>query len=359
MLIGIVAASNIRYSPYIFYYTNILDSYGFEYELIYADQENVEDEFNRISFSYKWNNKVPRAIEYYFYSRKAISIIKKRKYDGLIMLTSITATYCSLFLKKYYKKGYIVDIRDFSHENIKPYYWLEKISILNSAMTIISSPKFKTFLPNFEYDVCHNINFEVNNNENKKWEKPNSDRIRIGYVGSVAYKKNCLKLINLVNNDTRFEFDIYGYEPDKSIVQDYIKLLHNDRIRYNGPYKPIEKESIINSVDILFNTYGNGCLLLDYALSNKLYDALYYKKLLLVSPNTAMEEIGGLIAYSFNYDNEKNLDNLYEWILKLKKDDVQIYQDLTFNRFLEENNKTQRKVIETIKSWVKYKEKNK
>lgn len=42
------------------------------------------------------------------------------------MLTAITATYCSSFLEKYYSSKYIVDIRDYSHENIWIYNHLEK-----------------------------------------------------------------------------------------------------------------------------------------------------------------------------------------------------------------------------------------
>lgn len=349
MIVGIVAASNIRYSPYIYYYTSILDELGINYELIYANQKNLEDEFNHNNYSIEWNAECPRALEYFNYSRKVISIIKKRQYDGLIMLTAITATYCSNFLKKYYSKKYIVDIRDYTHENIWLYNILEKKAIFNSSMTVISSPMFCKFLPEFNYKICHNINFEVDSQ--KTWRKPKKDRIIIGYVGSLAYKENCVSLIKLVNEDERFEFRIYGSEPGEHTVETLVKSLNNNRITYYGPYRPNEKEAIIESVDILFNTYGNGCPLLDTALSNKLYDALYYKKLLLTSPKTAMEEMGGEIAFSLNYNSVASLDDLYEWVIRKKNIEVQQYQDKMFIKFYEENEETKKCVSNEILRW--------
>lgn len=350
MLIGIVAASNIRHSPYIFYYSRILEENGIDYELIYPDQKHFEDKFEKTYYPIEWNSKNPRAIEFFLYSRKVIKIINQKKYDGLIMLTSITATYCSLFLGNKYKHRYIVDIRDYTHENIMPYYFLERNSILHSAVTVISSPEFHSFLPKAKYTLCHNINFVPDSRE-RTWVKPTARNIVIGYVGSLVYKENCLSLMKLVANDDRFELRVFGNEPGDSRVQDAIKKLNNERISYHGAYEPAEKEAILDSVDVLFNTYGNGCPLLDTALSNKLYDALYYKKLLLTSPNTAMETMGGLCAYSIDYASTDNLDGLYEWIMSLDEDTVREYQRCKFQEFLADNENTRKLIAKAIMNW--------
>lgn len=349
MVVGIVAANNIRYSPYIFYYTNILDELGIEYELIYANQNQLVEKFNKTSYPIEWDKNCLRSLEYYKFSRKVISIINRRRYDGLIMLTAITATYCSCFLKRNYTNRYIVDIRDYSHENIWLYNYLEKKAILSSSITVISSPMFKQFLPKFNYLICHNINFEVNSH--KIWRKPSKNKIVIGYVGSLTYKENCVALIKLIDDDDRFEFKIYGFEPGEHRVERLVKSLNNSRIIYYGPYTPDEKGKIIDSVDILFNTYGNGCDLLDTALSNKLYDAFYYKKLLLTSPDTAMAQIGGDIAYSIDYKFVNSLDDLYQWVIEKNVTDVQQFQDTMFMKFFNENMKTTKCVSDEILKW--------
>ena len=62
------------------------------------------------------------------------------------------------------------------------------MGILNSAITVISSPRFVNFLPKYDYIVCHNINFDVDK-KRRIWKKPDSDRIVIGYIGAVGYKQ--------------------------------------------------------------------------------------------------------------------------------------------------------------------------
>ena len=102
-IIGIIAANNIRYSPYIFFYTNILDECGVSYELIYPDRNGIEEEWVGIVHKVQWNNKRHRLFEYEIYAKKVKRIIKKRKYTKLIVLTSVIATYMGNWLSKHYK----------------------------------------------------------------------------------------------------------------------------------------------------------------------------------------------------------------------------------------------------------------
>lgn len=349
MEIGIIAAHNIRYSPYIFYYTNILDNLKIKYELIYPDKSKLNEEFPQTKNPVEWNNRLPSILNYYFYSSKVKKIIKEKRYDGLIVLTTINVAYLSTYLKKNYNNKYIVDIRDYTHEDKKSFYFLEKIGITHAALRVISSKKFEKFLPINKYFTCHNLS--MTNLEKKfKWKKPDKEII-IGHVGSISYKEPCKKLINLIKNDERFEFHIYGNESDEKEIEKLVTSINCDRIKYFGPYTPDDKGKIINSVDILFNTYGNGIPLLDYAVSNKMYDAMYYKKLILTSPNTYMEELGGKIAYSIDYENDRSLDRLYNWIKVLDSNEIQEYQDRMMEKFINENRNTENKVIETIDNW--------
>ena len=49
------------------------------------------------------------------------------------------------------KRIYILAIRDYTHENIPPYFAREKRAIRASALNVVSSRKFQTFLPQGEY----------------------------------------------------------------------------------------------------------------------------------------------------------------------------------------------------------------
>ena len=213
-VIGIIAANNIRISPYIFFYTNILESLKVKYELIYPDRNNYIDSFSGKAYKIEWNNKIPSAVNYALYARKVINIVNRRKYSKLIVLTSINATYLSLWLKRKYNRKFVVDIRDYTYENLIPYAFLEKIAFYAAGLRIISSERFKEFLPNnMDYLVCHNISIDSETRPDK-WKKQHGI-ITIGYIGSVAYAENAGKLIKLVRNDKRFKFHIYGMFPEE------------------------------------------------------------------------------------------------------------------------------------------------
>jgi hypothetical protein len=122
-----------------------------------------------------------------------------------------------------------------------------------------------------------------------------------------------------------------------------------ERVRYYGPYEPKEKPEIIGSVDILFNVYGNDSPLLLYALSNKLYDAMYYHKLVLNSIGTYMEEMCGICGYSIDLERNSALDDLYNWYKGIDEYQINEYQDRMSARFFRENSITHDAIAQFIR----------
>lgn len=343
MKIGIIAANNIRYSPYIFFYTHILDEIGVNYELIYPNRMKVDDEFDHPAHIIKWNTKLPVALSYYVYASDVKKIVKREKYDFLIVLTMNNAVYLAQWLKNNYRQKYILDIRDYTHENIDLYFHFEKIAVENSLLNVISSKKFESFLPIGNYLTCHNMNSGIN--QNVPVIKRNGT-ITIAYIGKGGYLNNCLSLCDAVSNDKRFRFVFYGLN---IIPEELKKYGECDNITFNGVFLPKEKEAIILSSDILFNVYGNGIPLLDYALSNKLYDSFVYRKPILTSPNTYMSEVAGPYAFDVDLNKAVNLNDLYEWYTNLDETLIDDYAKSKIAEFKAEGEQT----INTIKSSIK------
>lgn len=349
MKVAIVFVNNIRYSPYVKFYANLLVKNSIEFELIYPNRNNITDEFHATAHIMGGWSDGNMLRNYYAFRTYCINTMKNNEYDFVIALTTITAVILSDFLIKYYKGKYLVDIRDYTHENNWLYYFMERRVIKNSALNIISSDMFRKFLPfRADYILCHNTNMS---NETSKYEfKKANGRIVIAYIGTIAYAEQCIKLIKLVQRDDRFVFYFYGNEMGKMLVHNYIQICNSDRIRYFGPYKPQEKERIILDADILFNAYGNKSVLLKYALSNKLYDSIYYKKLVLTSPETYMNEILKNASFAMDFGKVHNLDNLFNWYHHLNRYNL----NAKFNEMQLQvtmcNEKTEKKVIECLTS---------
>ena len=89
-------------------------------------------------------------------------------------------------------------------------------------------------------------------------------------------------------------------------------------------------------------------MLLDCALSNKLYDAMFYRKIIMNSPGTYMEEISGLCGYSMNLNDESCLNDFYNYYMQLDEQQVTEYQDRMMKKFLCENQNVEKKIIEFL-----------
>ena len=345
--IGIVAANNIRYSPYILFYTNILDECGASYELIYPNRNQIDEAWDGIAYPLEWNNRIHSILNYMLYTDKVIRIIKEKKYSKLIILTSVIAAYMANWLEKHYQGRFVVDIRDYTYENIKLYAYLEGKALRTAKYRVISSERFKCFLPQLEYHIAHNISVSKDYCS-VKWEKHDIPII-IGYVGSVAYKRTIEALARLVKKDSRFCFYIYGGGPVQEEVKKIVTECACERVRYYGPYEPKDKPEIIGSIDILFNVYGNDSPLLLYALSNKLYDAMYYHKLVLNSIGTYMEEMCGICGYSIDLEKNGALKELYNWYKGIDEYQINEYQDRMSARFFKENSITHDAIVKFIR----------
>ena len=346
MLAGIIAANNIRYSPYIFFYTDILKRHDIRYELIIADRYGLDEDFDAPVMKLPWNPQRHVIANCLEYSRGVKKILRKKKYDLLIVLTSSNAVFLSPWLKRHYEKRYIVDIRDYSHENIPLYFSLEKAAVMHSLLNVVSSGKFTSFLPEADYHVCHN--YEERTGETFSFRK-GEDPVRIGYVGGLSYVEQNEKLMRMVRDDPRFTLDYYGTSTKEQLLREAAKPYENERIRFHGGYAPAEKEEILWKVDILFNAYGNHSPLLDYALSNKLYDALIHRKPILTCPDTYMTEMAGPLAFAIDLDDGNALNDLYEWYQAIDGETVEAYASAKMDAIREENRETREKIDTSIR----------
>ncbi len=324
MKAAIIAFNNIKYSPYVKTYSDYLDKNGIPYDVILPNRDGISEELGQTTYAVAWDKSKHKAINFFKFRREAIRILKRNKYDFVFVLTTMPAVLLSGYLSRSYRGRYLVDVRDFTYENVRPYFLLEKRAIKNSAMNVISSPGFSKFLPEAEYCLCHNVS-PVYREPSENYFEPSRSSITIGYVGSIAYKDQCMKLIHLVENDERFKFYLYGGEVGNNRISEYLDEHGCERIKAFGPYKPDEKVGIMENVDILFNAYGYGNKLLDYALSNKLYDSFYMRIPLLTSPNTAMSEEAGEFSYDIDLDKDTSLDGLYDWYYKIDADKFSEY----------------------------------
>lgn len=103
MKICMIAANNTKYSPYIGFYTEILDASHIDYDILVPQRSDALEFGNpRVHVLpwevHNWKGKDHKELSYFEYTRAAWKIIHRKKYDRLIVLTSNIAVFLSLHL---------------------------------------------------------------------------------------------------------------------------------------------------------------------------------------------------------------------------------------------------------------------
>lgn len=341
MKIAIITFGNLRVTPYLKNYTKILNDNSVSYEIVYWNRSGENESFDNIplhKFELPLENgksKIKKFSSMFRYSKFVQKCLYENEFDYCIVLTTLLGVFLSNFLVKNYKNKYIFDIRDYSYEGFKPYYKKVETVMSNSQINVISSPDFKTFLPNVESIVCHNMTFKSKDNIHtfKKAKLP----LKIGFVGTIRYANECEKVIESIGNNSNFEFHFYGMGTDEERLKLFCEQNKYKNVYFNGVFSSNQKDLIYENIDVIYNCYGNESPAVKYALSNKYYDALFYKKPILVNEDTSMARYSGKLGFQVK-DYDTFPSEFIEWYYSISNQEINDFCDDFLKKYIEENN---------------------
>lgn len=327
MKIGIIFVGDIAFCPYLAKYKEMCEAKRVEYDIIYWNRSNDQTKYpdNYLSYNLQSNlkqSKIKKARDFLKYTVWLQRIIKKGKYDKLILLSTLSGVIVANLLKAY-KGKYIFDIRDYSYEHIKCVYAIEKKIIENSFFTCISSPGFKSFLPAHDYLVAHNIQSEFLECKKDFLPKKYGEPLNIMWNGMVRYFPYQSKIIDRLKNDPRFMIYYCGWGPDLDQFKQYTLENKITNVIFTGKYDNSEKANILQGADILNNAYWRSMPdRIIHAISNRYYDGLVFGIPQLVEAGSYKAKICEQKGIGCPFiDSEEFADNLYEWYFQLNAAD--------------------------------------
>lgn len=345
-MIGIVCAAQMELSPFIKKYTKVFDEMNVPYEIIHWDRsgEKTERADNVHTFTeplFRYASKIKKLLPFLRFSKYASKIIKEKKYDKLVVLTTQTAVLIPNVLLFNYKKKYFFDYRDTSYENISLYRkFVTKIAD-NSIGMCFSSPGFKEYVKTKTPTViAHNFQDKHLQGRTLECKKSTDGKIRMGYIGVLREYEYLASLVEKFGKDERFEFLIHGGGDDL----DKLKALSENytNIKVFGAYKEDEKTDILKSFDMICYNYPKSFV--NYpALANKFYDGMIAKKPMFANSLTfsgMMVSDNGL-GISIDENDENITDKIYTY-----------YQNLDEKAFSENCEKFLAKVGEDEKAYI-------
>ena len=313
MKIGLILPGNIWFCPYVNIYTQIMDKEGIKYDLISWNRDGT-DKVNGYQFGQKLNNlsnPIYKLLSIFRYVAFIKNIVRKNKYNKLIVFGPQIAIFISAFLNKYYKNRYVFDYRDLSIEQKCIFKRTFKKVLNNSYLNVISSPGFKKYLPHgYEYILSHNFNINVVKEVLANEDKTSIclDRINVLTIGGIRDYSSNIEVVKSLANKNPFYLEFIGKGVAADMIKSYAMEHRITNIEFKG-YYPKEKEAEYIRQATFLNIYYPKKPSHDTALSNRFYNALIYRKPMIVTSDTVQGDYVESYQLGLSIENCDSLDN--------------------------------------------------
>ena len=339
MKIGLILPGNIWFCPYVKIYTNILKQIGVSYDIISWNRDGSEE--HGIQFNKQCNNsrRLLKFIPYLNYASFVKKTIERNKYDKLIVFGPQIAIFLCDFLAKDYKNRYIFDYRDLSIEQ-KFYFKLPFKKVLNNSFAnVISSPGFKKCLPSkYEYLLSHNFNIDAVLDALGKFnsELVYTDKIKVLTIGGIRDYSSNIEVVKALSNREDFLIQFVGKGMAAGMIENYAKENEINNIEFKGFYPKEEEAGYIRQASFL-NIFYPRVITHDTALSNRFYNALIFRKPMIVTSDTTQGNYVEQYKLGLSLDNCENLDVIMKDYLKTFDSNIFAERcDVLLSQFLED-----------------------
>lgn len=299
MKILIIGFAKFKYMPYINYYTDNIDLTENELHIVYWNRDGGDDILPENSGIHLYEfkeiqpddvKKQKKILNFLKFRKFTSEIIKKERFDRIIVIQSVTAVLFYDLLTKKYPGRYIFDYRDVTYESFAPYKKAIAGIVDNSLFTLISSDAFRRFLPQSEkIHTTHNFT-EKALEHRLAAHKNGSAPIRLRFWGFLRHEDLNKKIVAALANDSRFE--LHYHSPEQAAeppLREYAAALGAKNIFFHGGYLPDERFDFAKETDILLNMFENDTTV--YAVGNKFYDGLIFRLPVICTAGSFMAEL--------------------------------------------------------------------
>ncbi len=274
-----------RNAPHLKIYSDYFDKKGILYDVISWDRTGDTDK-NEFTYSHDAKFQVSaltRFIEYFKFAGFIKKLLKKYKYEKLVIISPQVALFIPFFLKRKFARRYIFDYRDLSIEQNPLFKPLMKVVLNNSFANVISSPGFKKYLPKgYDYLLSHNFNIGLVKEAlaNDGSPLPQGD-IKVLTIGAIRFDAN-YEVIDSLGDADGIEVDFVGKGGASPDLLKYVEEKCFKNIFFKGKYDKKDENDIIKKHTLINIFYPNWPSHIS-ALSNRFYNSLINKRPMIVT----------------------------------------------------------------------------
>lgn len=293
--------------PYIRFYEDYLRKNGSPYDIVLWNRSGQQVDLpNAYVFSAKdRHSKLGKISPFLRWRRFVLELLKKQHYDRLIILTTMPAVLLADKLLGEYKNRFWLDIRDFTYENVSFYKKLVGDLVHAAAAVSISSPAFRSFLPDSDHIyLTHNIS-----NQDAAVERCGLDvthrPLNIGFVGGIQFVEQNQLLLRQFANDPNYCLKYIGKAHLGCDLQPFCQENGIQNVEFRPAFTNDQKPGIYQDIHLINSVYGCSNQVVRLLLPNRLYDCVLFKKPILVSKGTYLAEVIAQYDLGLAVDAEK------------------------------------------------------
>lgn len=353
MKIALISGGNLWFLPFIKNYTSVLDANGIDYDIISWNRDGTDPQ---IGIQYEKNSKLDKSkilklFDFWGFCRFVKTVIRKNKYDKLIIFNPQVALLLKNVLKSEYKNRYIMDFRDLSVEQLPILRNMFSAILDNSWANVISSPGFIDCINgNHEFVLNHNFipSEEIINslNHSQDWKK---DFINVLTIGGIRDFSSNSEIISSLANKTNVKISFVGKGHAAKSLEEFSEKIGCSNIEFKGYYpKEEERNYIVNTT--WMNIFYPPIKSHSTALSNRFYLSIIYKRPMIVTANSIQGDYVSKYNLGLSIDNT---ENLYEKMLTWMNANNFEYYSARANELLKQFLNDQFEFIERLKEFCK------
>jgi succinoglycan biosynthesis protein ExoL len=293
---------------------------GYAFDRSFYNINSIVDDVNFFNIGYLKSGS-NYLLKFLYTRRELKKIFKKYNTEGVYFYSfSFNHTLlCSI----YSKNDYIYEISDivytyFNNKLIRILFKkIDQWLIKKSYLTVLTSAGFSEFL--FSSNTPTNMIIQPNKVDAKfnyisdSCTRIVSNKLVFAFVGSFRYPNTIFRFARIIGEMfLNHEFYFFGDSEYTNDVIDIAKKYKN--VFYMGPYRsPDDLFTIYSQIDIIVACYDTVKLNERIAEPNKFYEALFFKKPIIVSANTYLASQVRKYECGFELDASKDA-NIIELI---------------------------------------------
>lgn len=261
---------------------------------------------NYFEFQYKFQSlSIHRVIAIFNFFRYINKTLVKETVENYFIfhVDSLDLYFISLLFKLKYKGTKIVfEVRDLHKvqvSGISRYFLIciERVLMIYLDILIITSPKYYSYYYRKIYKGHVYLIENIPDLDEHMILSPKNDEIlTIGYVGVIRYPIQILNLVSVIKKlnteGLKIKLKVWGGIPPFLHDEIMTEFKSSNMIEYLGAFNYSQSiYNIFNSFDILYSVYNTDFINVSLAIPNKYYEALFFRKPIIVASNTYISEI--------------------------------------------------------------------